>query len=89
MADKIELDLISRRSAFRFLGLTAAVCVAVPATVLTVSDADAQTAGMERREDRRAGRQDRRDDRRTSRQDRRDDRRTGGSATTGSNTGTK
>jgi len=45
--------------------------LAVPATVLTVSQAEAQTAGMERREDRRANRQDRRQDRRTDRQDRR------------------
>jgi len=43
--------------------------------VLTTSEAEAQTVGMERRENRRAGRQDRREDRRTARQDRREDRR--------------
>ena len=51
---------MTRRAAFSLLGLAAALGVAVPTTVLTVSDAEAQTAGMERREDRRANRQDRR-----------------------------
>ena len=48
---------------------------AVPTTMLTMSEADAQTVGMERREGRRAGRQERREDRRTGRQVRREDRR--------------
>jgi len=63
--------LISRRGAFSFLGTVAVLGLAVPATVLPVSEAEAQTAGMERREDRRANRQDRREDRRANRQDRR------------------
>jgi hypothetical protein len=46
------------------LGLTAALGFAVPATVLTVSDTEAQTTGMERRHERRAGRHERRDERR-------------------------
>jgi len=49
----LELEALSRRQAFSLLGITAALSVALPATVLTVSDANAQTPGMERREDRR------------------------------------
>jgi len=71
MSEKITSQMMSRRGAFSLLGLGAALSLAVPATVLTVSQAEAQTAGMERREDRRANRQDRRQDRRTDRQDRR------------------
>ena len=58
-----EVKSISRRSAFSLLGLTAALGFAVP-TVLTVSDAEAQTAGMERRQERRTGRHERREERR-------------------------
>jgi hypothetical protein len=89
MTEKIELELISRRAAFSFLGVAGALSFAVPTTVLMVSDAEAQTPGMERREDRREGRQDRREDRQEGRQDRRDERRTGGDqpATTGTSTG--
>lgn len=53
MSEKIELEMISRRKAFSLLGLAAALGLAVPPTVLTVSDADAQTAGMEQRHERR------------------------------------
>jgi hypothetical protein len=38
-------EKISRRRACSLLGLTAALAFAAPATVLTVSDAEAQTAG--------------------------------------------
>ena len=62
---KIGLEVISRRRIFSVLGLAAAASLALPATVLTVTDADAQTQGMERRDDRRGDRQDRRTDRRT------------------------
>jgi len=41
------------------LGLTAALSLAVPVTLSALSDAEAQTAGMERREDRREGRHER------------------------------
>ena len=58
-----KLELISRRRVCSLLGLTAALGFAVPATVLTVSDAEAQTTGMERRHERRAGRHERRDER--------------------------
>ena len=61
---KIELE-VSRRRAFSILGLAVAAGFAVPATVLTVTDADAQTQGMERRDDRQDNRTDRRDDRRS------------------------
>jgi hypothetical protein len=57
--------------------LAGALGLAVPTTVLTVSEAEAQTIGMERRQDRRLNRRDRRDDRRLGRHERRQDRRTG------------
>ena len=77
MSEKIKSEMISRRGAFSFLGLAAALSLAVPTTVLTMSDAEAQTAGMERRQERRTGRQERRQSRRTGRQERRQTRRTG------------
>ena len=80
-------QLISRRGAFSLLGLAAALGFAVPTTMLTTSDAEAQaqpiapaTSGMERREERRAarrtGREERREARRTGRVERREARRT-------------
>jgi len=66
------IEAVSRREAFWMLGT--AIGIAIPAVVLTVSNAQAQTPGMQRREDRRDIRQQRRDDRRDVRQDRRDDR---------------
>ena len=83
MTKKLKSELISRRTAFSLLGVTAAFALAVPATVLTASDADAQTSGMERRHERRTGRHERRDERRTGRHERRDERRGGGKETTG------
>jgi len=74
MREKITSEMISRRGAFSLLGLGAALGFAVPTTVLTMSNAEAQTVGMERREGRRAGRQERRETRRTDRQVRREDR---------------
>lgn len=53
MTEKIKSELISRRRAFSLLGLTAALGFAVPSTVLTMADAEAQTVGMERRQERR------------------------------------
>jgi len=97
MTEKIERELISRRQAFPLFGLAAAASLAVPVTLSALSDAAAQTPGMERREDRREERQDRREDRREGRQERRDERRTGGdqpasttgtTGTTGTTTGT-
>jgi hypothetical protein len=40
---------ISRRKALSLLGLAAMFGLAVSSTVLTISDAEAQTIGMERR----------------------------------------
>ena len=81
MTEKIKSELISRRRAFSLLGLTAALGFAVPSTVLTVSDVEAQTVGMERRHERRTGR----------RHERRETRRGGSTETTGTGgtTGTK
>ena len=64
--------LMSRRGAFSLLGLAAALGFAVPTTMLTISDAEAETAGMERREGRRTGRETRRQGRRTGREERRE-----------------
>jgi hypothetical protein len=75
MSEKIEMELISRRRAFSLLGLAAALGFVVPTTVLTVSSAEAETAGMQRREQRRTGRHERREERRTGRTERREQRR--------------
>ena len=88
MAEKIKSGMISRRRAL--LGLTATLgFAAVPATLLAVSEAEAQTAGMERRQERRTGRHERREARRTGRHERRETRRGGGAGptTTGMGTG--
>jgi hypothetical protein len=65
-------EMISRRGAFSLLGIAVALGFAVPATVLTLSDAEAETAGMERRQGRRTGRETRRQGRRTGREQRRE-----------------
>ena len=79
-----EEEMISRRSAFSILGL-ATLGLAVPATVLTVSNAEAQSGttatpapetGTERRQQRRTERQQGRQERRTERQENRQERRT-------------
>ena len=65
MAEENKSELISRRMAYLPPGITVASAVAVPATVLIASgDAEAQTAGMTRRHERRAGRKTRRHERR-------------------------
>jgi hypothetical protein len=74
---------VTRRKACSFLGFAAALGFAAPATLLSVTEAETQTVGMDRRQDRRAGRRDRRDDRRDVRQDRRDTRRGKTPETTG------
>ena len=68
MAEETQPGVISRRTAFSLLGM------ALPVAVLAVSQAKAQTPGMERREERRDDRQERREDRRDDRQERREDR---------------
>jgi len=90
MTEKTELNLLSRRTACCLFGLTAALSLAVPVTLSALSDAEAQTVGMDRRQGRREGRHERRQDRREGRHERRTDRRTGGTqpaTTTGSSTG--
>jgi Ni/Co efflux regulator RcnB len=95
MTERIQDVLLSRRKAFSLFGLTAAFSLALPVTLSALSDAEAQTAGMERRQDRREGRRDRREDRREGRQERRETRRGGGSkpestgTSTSTSTGTK
>jgi Ni/Co efflux regulator RcnB len=90
MSANIKSEAISRRKALSLVGLAAAFGLAAAPSVLTVSDAEAQTIGMERRQDRREGRHQRRDDRRMGRTERREDRRTGtsaGAAPVGTTTG--
>lgn len=70
-----QYGMISRRRAFSLLGLTAALSALAPAMMLSASEAEAQTAGMERRQERRTGRRERRETRRTGRQERRATRR--------------
>jgi hypothetical protein len=83
--------MITRWKLLSSLGLATAIA-AFP-TVLMVPDAEAQTAGMERRQDRREGRRERREDRRDARQVRREGRRDardvrrGGTPETGVTTG--
>ena len=86
MSNRIRLEAMSRRAALSLFGTASAVSLAVPAMLLATSEAEAETAGMDRRQDRRTGRHERREDRRTGRQDRRETRRTGGKQpdTTGS-----
>ena len=75
MSEKVGAEIISRRRAFWLLGVGAAFGLAMPAAVLTASEAEAQTPGIERRQERRENRRERREDRRTNRQERREDRR--------------
>jgi hypothetical protein len=80
MSAIIKSEMITRRKAVSLMGLAAAFGLAAAPTVLAVSDAEAQTIGMQRRQDRREGRHQRREDRRTGRAERREDRRTGTAA---------
>src|SRR6478736_4958557 len=86
MSAIVKSEMISRRKALSLMGLAAAFGLAAAPTVLAVSDAEAQTVGMERRQERRAGRHERREARRAGRHERREVRRTG--TTTGTGTGT-
>ena len=64
MSAKIKSEMISRRRALSLLGLPVALGVAAP-IVLTSSDAEAETAGMQNRQQRRTNRQENRQQRRT------------------------
>jgi hypothetical protein len=85
MSAIIKSETISRRKALSLMGLAAAFGLAAAPTVLTISDAEAQTAaaptatapttGMERRQERREARHERRQDRRMARTERRHERR--------------
>ena len=91
MSEKIKYEMVSRRMALSLLGL-GALSLAVPGTLLVMSDAEAQQAvptspppassapqtGTERRQERRTSRVKRRTARRKGRKERRDVRRTGG-----------
>jgi hypothetical protein len=98
MSAIIKSEMISRRKALSLMGLAAAFGLAAAPTVLTVSDAEAQTAaaptavaptaGVERRQERRAARHERRQERRMARTERRQERRTGTGTTTGAATTT-
>ena len=88
MSANIKSEMISRRNILSLLGFAAAFGLAAAPTVLTVSDAEAQTIGMQRRQERRAGRHERRDERRTGRTERREDRRTGTTTNTAPGTTT-
>jgi hypothetical protein len=85
MSEIIKSEAISRRSALSLFGKIAAFAGAASTTALTVSEA--QTYGMERRQERRAGRHERREDRRTGRYARREERRTGTTTGTATTTG--
>lgn len=64
MSEIMNWEGISRRRSLSLVGLAAAFGLAAPSMLLTASDAEAQTAGMDRRQDRRTGRTERRQDRR-------------------------
>jgi hypothetical protein len=66
MSDSIETCMVSRRTALFLFGVTV-FGAGVPVTLLTASDAEAQTAGMERRQERREARHERREERRAGR----------------------
>jgi hypothetical protein len=63
----ITSEAISRRKAFALFGLGAVLGLA-GSSLVSASDAAAETVGMDRRQDRRAGRRDGRQARRDGRQ---------------------
>ena len=73
MTEITKPEAMSRRKALALVGLGTVLGLA--ASSVSVSDAEAQTVGRDRRQDRRTGRQDRRQDRRTGRVERREERR--------------
>ena len=86
MSEEIKSGVLSRRRAISLLGVAVAraaslagvgaLGLAVPTAVLTTSEeAEAQTVGMERRQERREGRRERRETRREGRRERRETRR--------------
>jgi len=73
MTEIITAEPISRRKALALFGLATAALAS--ASVVAAPEAEAQTVGMTRRQERRGGRHDRRQARRTGRTERRQDRR--------------
>ena len=65
MSEVIKSQAISRRRVLSLFGKVAAFGVAASTPALTLSDAEAQIAGVVRRQERRAGRRERREERRT------------------------
>ena len=82
MSAIIKSETISRRKALSLMGLAAAFGLAAAPTVLTVSDAEAQTAAAPTAVAPTTG-TERRQERRTARTERRQVRRTGTTTTTG------
>jgi hypothetical protein len=75
MSEIKKSEVMSRR---RILCLLAATCgLAAPSMILVAPTAEAQTIGMERRQERRMGRTERRQERRMGRTERREERRAG------------
>jgi hypothetical protein len=70
MIEKAEDKMISRRRAFPLLGLAAALGLALPPW-LTASNAEAQTAGQEKRGERQDDRGQQREERQGDRSERR------------------
>jgi hypothetical protein len=87
MSAIIKSETISRRKALSLMGLAAAFGLAAAPTVLTVSDAEAQTAAAPTAAAPTTG-TERRQERRTARTERRQVRRTGTTTGTGATTGT-
>ncbi len=75
MGESIKSEALSRRKALSLFGKGAAFGIAAFSMELTASDANAQTVGMERRQERRTCRHERREGRRTGRHERREERR--------------
>jgi len=79
MSEEIKSGVLSRRRAISLIGVAAAraaLGLAVPTAVLTTSEeAEAQTAGMVRRQERRGARRERRETRREARRAGRETRR--------------
>ena len=86
MSAIIKSETISRRKALSLMGLAAAFGLAAAPTVLTVSDAEAQTAAAPTAAAPTTG-TERRQERRTARTERRQVRRTGTATGTGTTTG--
>jgi hypothetical protein len=75
MSEITKSEVMSRRWILSLLAATFGL--AAPSMLLIAPTAEAQTVGMERRQERRMGRTERRQERRTGRTERRQERRAG------------